>query len=49
MSADKMTKRQIKNAYLRGDIGLSDAVPVLMFDHRMMLGEAYQYLGLGAR
>lgn len=40
------TKRQIKAAYLRGDIGLSDAVPALMFDHNMERGEALRYLGL---
>ena len=38
------TKREIKRAYLRADIGLSDAVPALMFDHDMDRGEAFRYL-----
>lgn len=48
MSAEHQTttKRQIKAAYLRGDIGLSDAVPALMFDYNMERGEALRYLGL---
>jgi hypothetical protein len=39
-----MTKRKIKRAYLRGDIGLSDAIPDLMFDHCMDRGQAIRYL-----
>jgi hypothetical protein len=38
------TKRQIKRAYLRAEIGLTDAVPALMFDHNMEYGEALRYL-----
>lgn len=41
-----LTKRQIKAAYLRAEIGLSDAIPMLMLDHGMMRGEAFAYLGL---
>ena len=40
------TKRQIKAAYLKGEIGLSDAIPELMFGHDMMQGAALAYLGL---
>lgn len=43
------TKREIKRAYLRADIGLSDAVPALMFDHGMDRGEAFRYLMESAR
>lgn len=38
------TKREIKSAYLKAEIGLSDAVPMLMFDHDMMQGDALRYL-----
>lgn len=41
-----MTKRQIKKAYLNAEIGLSDAIPALMFDHSMDRGAALNYLGL---
>lgn len=41
-----LTKRQVKAAYLRADIGLSDAIPALMFEHAMDRGDALKYLGL---
>lgn len=41
-----MTKRQIKRAYLKAEIGLSDAILPLMFEHDMMHGEALKFLGL---
>ncbi len=41
-----LTKRQIKRAYDKGEIGLSDALPALVFDHDMERGEAYKFLGL---
>jgi hypothetical protein len=41
-----VTKRQIKRDYLAGLIGLSEAVPALMFEHAMMRGDALRYLGL---
>lgn len=40
------TRRAIKRRYLEAEIGLSDAVPALVFDHDMTFGEAYRYLGL---
>jgi hypothetical protein len=40
------TKRQIKRSYLRDEIGLSEAIPALMFDHGMVRGDAFVYLGL---
>jgi hypothetical protein len=39
-----MTKREIKRAYLRADFGLSDAIPMLVFDHSMEQGAAFRYL-----
>jgi hypothetical protein len=36
----------IKKSYLAEKIGLPDAIPALMFDHDMMLGDALRYLGL---
>jgi hypothetical protein len=41
-----MTKRAIKRAYLSGEIGVSDALSGLMFDHAMERGEALRFLGL---
>jgi hypothetical protein len=41
-----LSKQQIKQAYLEAEIGLSDALPALIFDHDMERIEAYQYLGL---
>ncbi len=41
-----LTKRQIKRAYDKGEIGLSDALPALIFDHDMVRGDAYKFLGL---
>ena len=38
------TKRKIKRDYLRAKVGLSDAIPELMFYHEMMYGEALRYL-----
>jgi hypothetical protein len=38
------TKREIKSRYLRAEIGISDAIPELMFEHDMMYGEALRYL-----
>ena len=43
------SKRQIKRSYLRAEIGISDAVPTLMFDHGMECGEALRYLMETAR
>lgn len=40
------TKRQIKASYLKADIGLTDALRELMFDHGMNQGDALRYLGL---
>ena len=34
-----MTKRQVKQAYLKADIGLPDAIPALVFGHGMSFGE----------
>jgi hypothetical protein len=39
-------KREIKKAFLAAEIGLSDAIPLLMFDWGMERGEALRYLGL---
>lgn len=39
-----LSKRQVKAAFVRGDVGFSDAVPALMFDHQMDRGEAFNYL-----
>ncbi len=41
-----MTKRQCKSEYLKANIGLTDALNCLMFDHSMDQGEALKYLGL---
>jgi hypothetical protein len=38
------TKREIKRRYLRAEIGLTDAIPELMFEQGMMYGEALSYL-----
>jgi hypothetical protein len=40
------TRKEIKELYLQGFIGLSDAVPALMFEHDMMHSQALAYLGL---
>lgn len=42
----KRDKQQIKGSYDAGNIGLSDALQSLMFDHGMWRGEALEYLGL---
>jgi len=39
-----MTKRQIKKDFKAGIIGYSDAIPLLMFDFDMTLGESRDYL-----
>lgn len=39
-----MNKREIKRAYNAGDIGLSDAIPTLMFDCGMDHGAAVDFL-----
>lgn len=44
ISTEGMTKRQVKAAYVRGDIFLGAAVSALMFDHEMIRGEAIDYL-----
>lgn len=41
-----MSKRECKKKYINADIGLSDAIQCLMFDHFMDRGEALKYLGL---
>jgi len=41
-----MTKRECKRKYLKAEIGLSEALQCLMFDHFMDRGEALRYLGL---
>lgn len=41
-----MTKRQCKSRYLRGEIGITDALACLMFDHSMDRGPTLRYLGL---
>lgn len=41
-----LPKLSIKRAYMRAEIGLSDAVSELMFEHGMTHGEALAYLGL---
>jgi hypothetical protein len=46
VSGEPPTKRKIKRAYLGAEIGLSDAIPTLMFNHGMTRGEAFAYLGL---
>jgi hypothetical protein len=46
LKTSNQLKRGIKKSYLAGDIGLSDAIPDLMFDHDMTQGEALRYLGL---
>lgn len=46
MSEIVKTKRQIKKEYDAALIGLSDAIPALMYDHYMSRGEALRYLGL---
>lgn len=40
------SKREVKRIYLRGDIGLSDAIPMLRDGFDMTQGEALRYLGL---
>lgn len=39
-----MSKRQIKRAYEKAQMGLEEAVGLLMRDHDMMNGDAKQYL-----
>jgi hypothetical protein len=41
-----LSKRAIKRSYRMGEIGLSEAIPTLMFDHQLSCGEATTYLGL---
>jgi len=40
------SKRAVKSAYLKAEIGLTDALTALMFDFFMDRGEALRYLGL---
>ncbi len=40
------TKREVKRMYLTGEIGLPDAIPLLMHRFGMDHGQAYAYLGL---
>jgi hypothetical protein len=42
----KSTRKEIKDLYLQGFIGLSDAIPALMLEHDMMHSQALTYLGL---
>ncbi len=40
------TKREVKRMYLKGEIGLPDAIPLLMHRFGMDRGQSYAYLGL---
>ena len=40
------TKLSVKKAYMKGEIGLSDAIPALILDFQMGRFEALKYLGL---
>ncbi len=42
----EISKRACKKMYLAGDIGLSDALPCLMFTHGLEHTQALKYLGL---
>lgn len=44
VSLENYTKRKIKREYLLCMLGLSDAVPALMFYHDLTQGEAITYL-----
>jgi hypothetical protein len=44
--APKRRKHKIKRQYENAEIGLTDALTELMFEHEMMQGEALKYLGL---